>query len=294
MLSREAYASRAKVFAPLFIKSGRGPGQGPGGSRAAPWRGSGWNPDGSGAEPWRGPGRRPGDMFYDDFRCAGAGSVLHWRRQTAPAMKGGPAVHIPGCLTTELEIQPFEAALAAAQAPSPDYDASRWLYVPNTYREYRYILATRGERPLICVGVNPSTAAPGALDPTLQSVERVARGNGYDSFIMFNVYAQRATRPKDMEREMNEALHRENMAALAWALGQSAEPAVWCAWGTVIEQRPYLARCVRDMVDIGRRYGARWFTAGARSKKGHPHHPLYLRSDSTLDPFDAASYAAGL
>ena len=83
----------------------------------------------------------------------------------------------------------------------------RWLYVPNTYGEYRYILGTRGERPLICVGVNPSTAAPGDLDPTLKSVERVALHNGYDSFIMFNVYAQRATRPEDMERACNAAWH---------------------------------------------------------------------------------------
>lgn len=203
-------------------------------------------------------------------------------------------MHIPQGPTAALDLEPFDEALAAALRPAPDYDAARWLYVPNHYSEYRYILGTRGRKPLICMGINPSTAAPDALDPTLQSAQRIALSNGYDSFLMFNVYAQRATRPKDMEREMNEALHRENMAAFAWALGQSAEPAVWCAWGTVIEQRPYLARCVRDMVDIGRRYGARWFTAGARSKKGHPHHPLYLRSDSTLDPFDAAGYAAGL
>ena len=203
-------------------------------------------------------------------------------------------MHIPSTATSQLALLPFREALEAANRENPEYDVSQWLYVPNFYTEYRYILGTRGKNPLICVGINPSTAQPGRLDNTLKSVERIALGNGYDSFIMFNVYAQRATRPKDMEREMNEALHRENMAAFAWALGQSAEPAVWCAWGTVIEQRPYLARCVRDMVDIGRRYGARWFTAGARSKKGHPHHPLYLRSDSTLDPFDAASYAAGL
>ena len=81
-----------------------------------------------------------------------------------------------------------------------EYDVSRWLYIPNVYSEYRYILGTRGDRPLICVGINPSTAAPDALDPTLQSVERIARSNGYDSFLMFNVYAQRATRPDDMSR----------------------------------------------------------------------------------------------
>ena len=201
-------------------------------------------------------------------------------------------MHIPGCPTAEMEILPFADALAAAEKPSPDYDVSRWLYVPNVYTEYRYILATRGEHPLICVGVNPSTAAPGALDPTLKSVERVALHNGFDSFIMFNLYPQRATRPRDMEQARNEALHRENMAAFAYALSLSPAPAGWCAWGTVVEERDYLIQCVRDMVDIGQRYGARWFSAGARSKRGHPHHPLYLRKDSVLEPFDADAYCA--
>ena len=199
-------------------------------------------------------------------------------------------MHIPGCLTTETEILSFDRALALAQEPSADYDAQNWLYVPNTYQEYRYILATRGERPLICVGVNPSTAAPGDLDNTLKSVERVALYNGFDSFIMFNVYAQRATRPQDMERQRNEALHRENMAAFAYALSLSPSSAVWAAWGTVIEQRDYLPECVRDMIAVGGEYGARWFTAGKRSKKGHPHHPLYLRKDEKIRSFDVEGY----
>lgn len=203
-------------------------------------------------------------------------------------------MHIPGCLTTQTELIPFARALEEAQLPTPDYDVNRWLYVPNTYREYRYILGTRGERPLICVGVNPSTAAPGDLDNTLKSVDRVARFNGFDSFIMFNVYAQRATRPQDMERERNPALHRENMEAFSYALSLSPAPAVWAAWGTIIEQRAYLPDCVRDMIEVGRRYGARWYTAGPRSRRGHPHHPLYLRKDSALEAFDAEAYVSAL
>ena len=109
-------------------------------------------------------------------------------------------MHIPTCETNQLELVRFEPALEAANRPSPDYDVSRWLYVPNFYSEYRYILGTRGEKPLICIGINPSTAAPDDLDNTLKSVERVALHNGYDSFIMFNVYAQRATNPDDMEQ----------------------------------------------------------------------------------------------
>ena len=68
-------------------------------------------------------------------------------------------MHIPKGPTAGLELALFEPALQAALQPSPDYDAARWLYVPNTYSEYRYILGTRGKKPLICVGINPSTAA---------------------------------------------------------------------------------------------------------------------------------------
>ena len=202
-------------------------------------------------------------------------------------------MHIPSCQTDQLRLVPFDAALESALVPSPDYDVSRWLYVPNVYAEYRYILGTRGERPLICVGVNPSTAAPDHLDNTLKSVERVARFNGYDSFLMFNVYAQRATNPDDMEPLCNPELHAENMRAFDYALSldRAGAPAVWAAWGAVIEERNYLAQCVRVMIAVGQRWGARWYTAGSRSKKkGHPHHPLYLRKDSPLEDFNVEEY----
>lgn len=201
-------------------------------------------------------------------------------------------MHIPTCETNQLELVRFEPALEAANRPSPDYDVSRWLYVPNFYSEYRYILGTRGEKPLICIGINPSTAAPDDLDNTLKSVERVALHNGYDSFIMFNVYAQRATNPDDMEPACNPALHRENMEAFDYVLSldKAGAPAVWAAWGTIIEKRDYLPACVRDMIRIGTARNAVWYSAGKRSKKGHPHHPLYLRKDSVLEPFDVAGY----
>ena len=201
-------------------------------------------------------------------------------------------MHIPSCPTQALEVVPFDAALTQALEPSPDYDITKWIYVPNHYGEYRYILGTRGEKPLICVGINPSTAAPDDLDNTLKSVERVAHFNGYDSFIMFNVYAQRATDPDDMEQTCNQALHAENMKAFAYALSldRGHAPAVWAAWGTIIEKRDYLPACVRDMIALGNEYHARWFSAGKRSKKGHPHHPLYLRKDSPLEGFDVPGY----
>lgn len=204
-------------------------------------------------------------------------------------------MHIPSQYTTDLSLPEFSLALQQALLPSSEYDVEQWLYVPNFYSEYRYILGTRGSKPLICIGINPSTAAPNALDNTLKSVERVALHNGYDSFIMFNVYAQRATNPNDMEPVCNPVLHQQNMQAFRYVLELSSQaPAIWAAWGTIIEQRAYLPECLRDMIAIADGYGAHWYTAGKRSKKGHPHHPLYLKKDSVLDPFDTNEYLQSL
>jgi len=199
-------------------------------------------------------------------------------------------MHIPGSTTAELELVTFEAALEKASLPNDSYDVGRWLYVPNFYTEYRYILGTRGENPLICIGINPSTAQPGDLDNTLKSVERIAQNNGFDSFIMFNVYAQRATDPNTMERTCNRQLHRENMEAFRHVLSISKRPTVWAAWGTIIEKRDYLFDCLRDMLTIGADYGASWVCAGKCSRRGHPHHPLYLRKDELVRPFDVEKY----
>ena len=199
-------------------------------------------------------------------------------------------MHIPSGTTAELELVTFQDALKAANTPNPYYDIDEWLYAPNFYSEYRYILGTRGKNPLICIGINPSTAQPGDLDNTLKSVQRIAHGNGFDSFIMFNVYAQRATDPDTMERTCNLQLHRENLEAFRYVLSIGENPTVWAAWGTIIEKRDYLKDCLRDMIAAGEEYGANWVCAGKCSKKGHPHHPLYLRKDELVRPFDVAAY----
>ena len=199
-------------------------------------------------------------------------------------------MHIPNGTTLDLELLTFEEALQSAQTPSDAYDIEKWLYAPNFYSEYRYILGTKGKNPLICIGINPSTAEPDNLDNTLKSVERIAHGNGFDSFIMFNVYAQRATNPDAMERRCNLSLHQENLKAFRYVLSISETPTVWAAWGAIIEKRDYLADCVRDMVAVGQEFGANWCCAGAISKKGHPHHPLYLRKDEKIKPFDIEQY----
>ena len=56
-------------------------------------------------------------------------------------------MHVPSSDTIDIEVLTFANAMVST---NDDYDKKRWLYVPDFYSEYRYILGTRGERPLIC------------------------------------------------------------------------------------------------------------------------------------------------
>lgn len=199
-------------------------------------------------------------------------------------------MHIPTKESVEIEILTFSQA-QEHKSDSEEYDRNKWVYIPDFYSDYRYVLGTLGKSPLITIGINPSTAKPDDLDNTLKSVERIALHNGFDSFIMFNVYAQRATKPDDMDRLFNRRLHEENMKAFRYVLEHSGNnPVVWAAWGAIIEKREYLKECLADMINIGNEYGARWVRTGKLSVKGHPHHPLYLKKDSVLESFGIESY----
>lgn len=196
-------------------------------------------------------------------------------------------MHIPSA--TPYQILSFPEALKTSET-STEYDTNKWLYVPSFYTEYRYILGTKGTNPLICIGINPSTAKPDDLDNTLKSVQRIAQANSFDSFVMFNVFPQRATNPDDMSPEANEELHKANLEAFRYILSQTDNPVVWAAWGTVIDKRGYLSSCMKDLVNIGKEYNARWVSAGKISKAGHPHHPLYLKKDEKIKDFDIDTY----
>ena len=171
------------------------------------------------------------------------------------------------------------------------FDKNKWIYEPHENADYRYILGTVGTHPLFIVGINPSTATPDNLDNTMKSAERIAYGNGFDSYIMINVYAQRATNPKDINKKMNRNMHRENLMAIEKAFNSvDGSPEIWAAWGTNICKRIYFKKCLKDLTELADRRNATWYRAGRLSKNGHPHHPLYLKSDTKLEKFDITKY----
>jgi hypothetical protein len=164
-----------------------------------------------------------------------------------------------------------------------------WIYENDLNNSTRYILGIKGAKPLICFGINPSTAVPDKLDRTLSCVDRFSKSNHFESWIMLNIYPQRATNPDNLDVVINEKIHKENLKHIENIFKES-KPYIWAAWGTIINRREYLFNCLKDIYKLSDNYSCKWNTIGRVSKKGHPHHPLYLNCNERLKEFDILSY----
>ena len=166
-----------------------------------------------------------------------------------------------------------------------------WIYISDFHTDCRYVLGTTGKNPLIVIGINPSTAEPEHPDNTVKSVINISQYNGFDSFLMLNIYAQRATNPDHLDHSINLPMHHENIRQIQNLLRNYVSPLhVWAAWGTCIDLRPYLKGCLNNIVSLFSGYNCTWYHAGPLSKAGHPHHPLYLSKSTTFQPFDIDAY----
>ena len=163
-----------------------------------------------------------------------------------------------------------------------------WIYERTDDNKARFVLGEKGENPLICVGVNPSTAEPNKLDPTLRLVKGWANRLGYDGWIMLNLYPQRATNPNDLHEGCRIPLMEQNLRHWNIIFHKYNWVTVWAAWGTLIEKRCYLKGWLENYANIVDE--CRWITIGKLSNAGHPHHPLYLPRTSEVAPFNINAY----
>lgn len=167
-----------------------------------------------------------------------------------------------------------------------------WLYETSITNSERYILGESGTNNLIVIGVNPSTATPTCLDPTLKNVKKIATLSGYDGWIMINLYPQRATNPKNLHNIKDTNIYNENLMRIRKIF--TLNNTIWAAWGTLITKRSYLKQSLEDIYKISMNFQSKWISYGKTSKNGHPHHPLYLAHDSQHEYFDIKNYIAKL
>lgn len=150
-------------------------------------------------------------------------------------------------------------------------------------RKYRYVLKCsnidlfeQNEKSIVWIGLNPSTADEFNLDPTLRRIRNFSLSFGFNTFYMLNLFAYRATNPKDM-LNCSTPIGEENNF---WINKLCHEyKTVVCSWGTLgnhLNRQDDVLKFIKDCdlkyLDL--------------SKDGIPKHPLYLKSDSTLKNFN--------
>lgn len=146
-------------------------------------------------------------------------------------------------------------------------------------RRFRYWLIRVWDKslPLLCfIGVNPSTADETQDDPTIRREIDFAKREGFGGILKLNLYAFRATDPKDLWKADKKGVDiiggsRNWIDALKGYANQFGCRMVIAAWGrhgkkrgpSVIDQWP-------DMKCFG------------LNGDGTPKHPLYLAADTPL------------
>jgi hypothetical protein len=154
---------------------------------------------------------------------------------------------------------------------------------------HRYVLERRvlpaGDETLCWLMLNPSTADATEDDPTIRKVKGFTTRAGYGRALVVNLFAWRATDPRDLRRaalSARDVVGRRNRAAIIEAAALSS--AVVCAWGA-------LGAAPWARAQVSRALG--WLGADARllclglTKRGAPLHPLMLAYDAhPFIPFD--------
>ena len=144
-------------------------------------------------------------------------------------------------------------------------------YRYRLHRDLGRVMFGPGGTVLFCM-LNPSTATATTDDPTIRRCMGFARDWGHDRLAVVNLFAVRATNPRDMLL-VDDPVGRENDAAI---MDEAiAAVAIVVAWGEHGRHDGRGAAVLRMLQEAGPPVLALGLTA-----TGHPRHPLYVRADT--------------
>ncbi len=120
--------------------------------------------------------------------------------------------------------------------------------------------------------LNPSTADENTDDPTIRRCIGFARSWGFTRLKVVNIYAYRATNPRDLGK-VADPVGPANFGTIIEVVRTS--DLVICAWGVNAPREA--ADVVLDVIPAPHALGV--------TKGGAPCHPLYMPRDSTPIPY---------
>ena len=167
-----------------------------------------------------------------------------------------------------------------------------WIYIYDNDK-IRYVLGEKGKKPLICIGVNSSTAKPNNLDRTLTKVKNISINNKYDGWIMLNLFPLRETKPNNLPKDKHnyENIIEKNIKEIKKIIQNYPNSDILCCWGSVIEKREYLKESLLKLCnEILYSKKNKLKCVDLTKNKQHPRHPLYCKKSSILQIFNIYNY----
>ena len=137
-------------------------------------------------------------------------------------------------------------------------------------RKYRYVLSRIWDETkpkVMIIGLNPSTADETEDDPTIGRCISFSKSWGYGGVYMLNLFAFRATQPKDMFNAEN-PIGLENNSYIE--IYSKKVDKIVCAWGN---HGTYKNRGN----EIREKFDKLFYLK--LNQTGEPAHPLYLKSE---------------
>jgi hypothetical protein len=158
--------------------------------------------------------------------------------------------------------------------------------------EVRYTLGTGGKNPLIVFGVNPSTATPSKLDPTVKKVDQLAKKYDFNGWIMLNVYSKRDTKFADLPNYVNTEWEEKNIKYIIEQIKSVNNPTILVSFGGLILDKEFLPKLFCDIYDeINSITSVKWLVVDPKypdgkykllTTKGMPRH-LMPRKNFTVE-----------
>lgn len=166
---------------------------------------------------------------------------------------------------------------------------------------YRYLLSRDTAAPnsrilLVCM-LNPSTADEEKDDPTISRVSRLAENGGYGRLLVLNLLAVRATKPSEIWS------HQDPFGEDNWQTWDNAlkelnpnRDTISVAWGRAPKGRNQSLQFIHALVKAScclKSWSSPIMT-WVENLDGSPRHPLYIRANTELQPYDLDSYVGSL
>jgi hypothetical protein len=130
-------------------------------------------------------------------------------------------------------------------------------------------------RRIMWIGLNPSLSDEIDRDPTLRRIHAFSDRLGYASYVVTNLCAFRAARPREMEAAADPIGPENDATILELARGSEAIVACWGSQGTFRNRGELISLLLEDA-------GVPRLQSLGKNGDGSPKHPLYVRWDTVL------------